>query len=210
MFHVKVKAVEGPKLPKLDDAFAEKVGITEGGLEALREMIRKNLEQQRDQVVLAQLKRQVMDKLVEANPIELPQVLVDGEIEFLRNQAKQRAQQAGQDEPEVESGQFEEDARRRVALGLLINEIIRKNEIKLDQNRLRKALEEIASGYDQPQQIMQFYLQNRKLMEGLEVSVLEDQVTEWVVEHAKVKDTTVGFQELMGQTAAEEGEQDEE
>lgn len=211
VFHVEVKAVEKPELPEVNDEFADKVGIKEGGAEALRGKIKESLEEQRDQVVQGQLKRQVMDKLVEANPLELPQVLVDGEVDYLRNQAKQRAQQAGQEEPEADSAQFEADARRRVTLGLLINEIIRKNNIKLDQNRLRAALQDIASGYDPSQQqaVIQYYMKNRKLMEGVEVAVLEDQVTDWVVEHAKVKDKSVSFETLMGSAAGADAASEE-
>lgn len=205
VFNVTVKAVREPKLPEVDDAFAEKVGIKEGGATALREKIRENLERQRDQAVRSRLKQQVMDKLVEANQIELPQVLVDGEIEHLRNQAKARMQQFGiEGEPDQPSSEFEDDARRRVTLGLVINEIIRKNEIKLDQTRVRQMLEEIASGYEQPQQVMRYYAQNRKMMEGLEVAALEDQVVDWVVERAQVKDKKTNFKTLMAGEAAEE------
>jgi trigger factor len=204
VFHTTVKTVEAPELPEVDDAFAEKVGVKEGGATALRGRIRENLERQRDQAVRAQLKRQVMDKLVEANQIDLPQVLIDGEIDHLRNQMKARMQQAGvQDEPDLPASMFEDEARRRVALGLLINEIIRKNNIKLDQARLRQMLEEIASGYDQPQQVLQYYAQNRKLMEGVEVAVLEDQVVDWVVERANINDKQTTFKNLMRGEAAD-------
>lgn len=210
IFHTTVKAVEAPELPDVDDAFAEKVGVKEGGVAALRERIRESLGRQRDQAVRTQLKRQVMDKLVEANQIELPQVLVDGEIDHLRDQAKARMQQAGvEGEPDLPSSAFESEARRRVTLGLLINEIIRRNDIKLDQGRLRQMLEEVASGYDQPQQVLQYYAQNRKLMEGLEVAVLEDQVVDWVVERATIEDKTTTLKALMGGEAADEKEGEE-
>jgi trigger factor len=82
-------------------------------------------------------------------------------------------------------------------LGLVINEIIRKHSIKLDQARVRKALEDIAAGYDQPQEVIRYYTQNRKLMEGLEVAALEDQVVDWLLERAKIEEKTISFQELM-------------
>jgi trigger factor len=209
VFHVAVKSVEAPQLPAVDDAFAEKVGIKEGGVEALRGKIKESLERQRDQAVRGHLKQQVMSKLIEANPIEVPQALVDGEIDYLRNQAKARMSQMGQQgaEPELPSSLFEEEARRRVALGLVINELIRKQGIKLDQAKLRQALQDIAAGYDQPQQVIQYYAQNRKLMEGVEVAVLEDQVVDWVVESAAVTDKPTSFKALVGgEAAAEENE----
>lgn len=210
VFHTTVKAVQAPELPEVNDEFAAKLGITEGGAAALRDRIRENLESQRDQAVRSQLKRQVMDKLIEANQVDLPQVLVDGEIEHLRNQMKARLQQAGgQGEADLPNSAFEDEARRRVTLGLLINEIIRLNEIKLDQDKLRKTLEEIASGYDQPQQVLRYYAQNRKLMEGVEVAVLEDQVVDWVVERAKVKNKKTDFKALMSGASAGDKEGEE-
>jgi trigger factor len=207
VFHTTVKSVLAPELPEVDDEFAAQVGIKEGGAAALRERVRESLERQRDQAVRARLKTQVMDKLAEANQLELPQVMVDSEIEHLRNQAKARLQQAGiQGEPDLPAAGFEEEARRRVTLGLLINEIIRQNDIKLDQARLRQMLEEIASGYDQPQQVLRFYAQNRKLMEGVEVAVLEDQVVDWVVERAKLENQETTFKALMSGDTADEKE----
>jgi len=206
VFKTTVKAVEAPQLPELDDEFAKQVGVAEGGIAALRSRVAESLASQRDQAVRARVKQQVMAKLVEANPIELPKVLVDGEIDFLRNQAKQRMQGGGvQGEIDLPSSLFEDEARRRVVLGLVINEIIRKNGIKLDQARLRKSLEEIAAGYDQPQEVIRYYTQNRKLLEGLEVAVLEDQVVDWVLERAKVEDKPTSFKGLMGGESAEQG-----
>lgn len=200
VFHTTVKAVEEPELPEADDALAEKVGVKEGGIEKLREQIKQGLERERDQAVRLRLKRQVMDQLAEANKdVELPKVLVDGEIESLQQQMRQQMQQYGQqpDEDQLKASEFEDEARRRVVLGLVVNEIIRKNDIKLDQNKVRERLQEVASGYEQPQQVMQYYLQNRRMMESLEVAALEDQVVDWVQEQAKVEDKPASFQELM-------------
>lgn len=211
IFNTTVKSVLAPELPELNDEFAEQVGFKEGGIDALRQMVRENLERQRDQAIHSRLKAQVMDKLLEANEVELPQVMVDGEIDHLRNQAKARMQQSGLDgEPDLPASGFEDEARRRVALGLLINETIRQHEIKLDQGKLRQMLEEIASGYDDPQQVMRFYAQNRQLMEGVEVAVLEDQVVDWVVERAQIEQQETSFKALMQGEAAEEAQEGEE
>jgi trigger factor len=207
VFHTTVKSVQAPELPEVDDAFAEKAGVAEGGVAALRERIKESLERQRDQAIRAQLKKQVMDKLLAANDIELPQVMVDGEIEHLRSQAQARLQQAGiEGEMDLPAASFEEEARRRVALGLMINEIISKNSLKLDQAKVQQMLREIASGYDEPQQVLRFYAQNRNLMEGIEVAVLEEQVVDWVVGQAKVEEKSTTFQDLMNAGATEEEE----
>ncbi|RFA30477.1 trigger factor [Alkalilimnicola ehrlichii] len=199
-FHVEVKKVEEPQLPAVDDAFAEQFGITDGGVEKLRENIRESLERERDQAVQAKVKPQVLDGLAEANEVELPQVLVDGEISHLREQAKERAKQFGQEQEDddLPASMFEEEAKRRVKLGLLVNEIVRANEIKLDQDRVRKVLEGMAAQYEQPQEVIRYYMQNRKMMESIEIAVMEDQVVDWLLERAKVTDKPTGFQELMG------------
>lgn len=188
-FTVTVKKVEAPELPAADDTFAETLGI-EGGIEAVRERITESLERERDQAVRARVKNQVMDSLVEKNEVELPQTLVDSEIEQLRQQTRERMRQAGAegDEPELPADQFETEARRRVALGLLVNEIVRANDIQLDGERMQQALQRVASGYEQPEQVMQYYLQNQEMMQSLQLQVMEDQVVDWVMEKAQVTD----------------------
>jgi trigger factor len=203
-FAVKVKKVEAAELPALDDEFAKQVGI-EDGMDALRERVRESLQRERDQAVRSRVKQQAMDELVARNEVDLPKVLLDQEIQHLREQTLQRMKQAGQGDPEPDlpSSQFEDEARRRVTLGLLVNEIVRANELKLDQQRLQEALQQIASGYEQPQQAIQYYLQNRELMRSLEVQVMEDQVTEWLAERAKVTDKPMSFDQLMGRAGDE-------
>lgn len=206
VFHVEVKSVEEPQLPEVDAAFAEKLGI-EGGVDELRAKIRESLERERDQAVRARVKPQIMNKLAEANEVELPQVLVDGEIEYLRKQTQERMREFGsQEEPDVPADTFEAEARRRVTLGLLVNEIVRRNEIKLDQARVLQTLQGIASQYQQPQEVIRYYTQNRALMESIEIAVMEDQVVDWLLERAKVTDKPMSFQELMGMGEAEAAE----
>lgn len=207
-FKVTVKQVEAPNLPELDDAFAEKLGI-EGGLEGLRERVRDSLTNERDQAVRAQVKEQALDGLVAQNDIELPASLVDREIEQLREQTRQRMAQYGQggEEPDLPASAFEEEARKRVALGLLVNQIVRDNEIEVDQERVQQRLQQIAVGSEQPQQVIQYYLQNRQAMENLEVQALEDQVTDWLAERASVTDKPQSLDELMGRASANEDEQ---
>ena len=196
-FTVTVKKVEAPELPAADDTFAETLGI-EGGIEAVRERITESLERERDQAVRARVKNQVMDSLVEKNEVELPQTLVDSEIEQLRQQTRERMRQAGAegDEPELPADQFETEARRRVALGLLVNEIVRANDIQLDGERMQQALQRVASGYEQPEQIMQYYLQNQEMMQSLQLQVMEDQVVDWVMEKAQVTDKPMSLDAL--------------
>jgi len=199
VFHVEAKAVEQPRLPDVDDAFAERLGVKEGGVSALREHIRKNIERERNQIVRRELKQQVMSGLDAANDFDLPRVLVDGEIDSLRQQAKgaESQGQEAEEKPEAPASAFEDEARRRVKLGLIINDIVRANGIELDRDRVRQALLDMSAGYERPQEIINYYVQNRKLMESVEVAALEDQVVDWVVERAKVSDKPTTFQELL-------------
>ncbi|MCP1676314.1 trigger factor [Natronocella acetinitrilica] len=201
IFKTQVKAVEEPELPELDDDLAVAVGIAEGGLEALRQLIRQNLENEASKATQAQLKEQVTEQLGTANAeLTLPKALVDGEIKALQQQMKQRIQQqTGQEDDDFDlPGElFEEQARRRVRLGLLMNRLISKNEIKLDQDKARARLQEMAANYPNPQEVIQYYTQNRQLMQSLEVSVLEDQVIDWLIEQAETTDKSLSLDELL-------------
>jgi len=195
-FAVSMKAVESPKLPKADDAFAEKLSI-DGGIEGLRSKITESLEREREQAVRGRVKNQVMDALVEANEVELPQTLIDSEIEQLRQQTREQMQRSGTDpDPELPADQFENEARRRVKLGLIVNELVRANEIQLDPERMQQALQRVASGYEQPEQVMQYYVQNQELMQSLQLQVMEDQVVDWIAERAKVTDKPMSLDAL--------------
>lgn len=196
-FAVKVKQVEAAELPEPDDAFAEKLGM-EGGIEAVRNRIAESLERERDQAVRARLKGQVMEALLEKHEIELPQTLVDQEIEQLRQQAPSDAADA------LPSDSVEKEARRRVTLGLVVNEIVRSNQIQLDGERLQQALRRVAAGYEQPEQVMQYYVKNPELMQTLQMQVMEDQVVDWVVEKAQVADQAMSLEALTSGANAED------
>ncbi len=205
-FTVSMKSVESPKLPKADDAFAEKLSI-EGGIEGLRGKITESLEREREQAARGRVKNQVMEALLAQNQVELPQTLVDSEIGQLREQAKEQMRRSGAgegEEPELPADQFEQEAKRRVQLGLIVNEIVRANEIQLDPERMQQALQRVASGYEQPEQIMQYYLQNQELMQSLQLQVMEDQVVDWVVERAKVTDKPMSLDALTSGVEDEE------
>ena len=197
VFSVTMKKVEAAELPAADDAFAEKLGL-EGGLEAVRERITESLEREREQAVRARVKNQVMDALVERSDIELPRTLVDSEIDQLREQTRERMRQAGAEDeaPDLPAERFEEEARRRVKLGLLVNEIVRANDIQIDPERMQAALQRVASGYEQPEQVMQYYLQNQEMMQSLQLQVMEDQVVDWVMEQARVTDKPMSLEAL--------------
>lgn len=209
IFHVTVKQVQEPQLPAFDDELAQRMGIAEGGLERLREQVRESVTYERDRAIRTRLKQQVLDKLLASNDaLELPQSLVDAELKVLREQALSQMQELGHDEQESDLSDeaLDQGARRRVTLYLLINEIVRNNNIKLDQKRLQDALHELAAGHERPQELLQQYTENRQMMERLELAVIEDQAVDWVLERAETTDREMSFDALMN--AKSESEDD--
>ncbi|HET8700338.1 MAG TPA: trigger factor [Nitrococcus sp.] len=207
VFEVTVKRVEEPQLPALDDEFAKRLGIEEGGLAEVRKQVRESLEYERDRAVRTQLKQQLLNKLLASNDaLELPRSLVDAELKVLRGRALRQASQAGgdkQEEPDVPDSAFEPGARRRVTLHLLINEIVRSNNLQLDEKRMQDALTELASSHERPQELLQYYAEHRQMMETLELAVIEDQAVDWLLERAKMVDQAMSFDALMGKSDSE-------
>ena len=197
-FEVVMHRVEVQKLPELDDAFCRGFGVSEGGLQKLREEVADNMHREVDQKVRMRLKQQVMDGLLEGNDVELPGVLVEDEI---RNLQAMAAQQMGIDPTSTEHlpprESFEEPARRRVKLGLLVAEVIRQAEIELDQGRVRERIRQLAAGYSDPEEVIKLYTGNRQMMERLEMEIMEEQVVDWLLEHARIEEKAISFKELM-------------
>lgn len=194
-FKVIAREVAEARLPEVDEAFAEAFGISEGGVEALRREVRANMERELEQTVKNRIKTQVMDGLYARNPLEIPRALVAEEIERLRQQAMSSMGQ--EDRDRFPDSLFEQEAKRRVTLGLIIAEMVKRHEIKLDKERLDGALQQMASSYEDPQQVVEYYRRNHQAMASLEAIVLEEQVVDWVMEHAKVSEATMRFDELM-------------
>lgn len=195
-FQAIVRKVEESSLPEVNDAFCAAFGIGDGGVVALRTEVRENMERELAQAVKSRLKAQVMEQLLAANPISVPRALVDAEIrdmqmELLRRSGSRDARQL----PPRES--FDPGARRRVALGLILNEVIRKAGIQADAAQVQKRLDELVSTYSDPDEARRQYLQNESATRQLQMSVLEDQAVDWVVSAAKVKDQPGSFKDIM-------------
>lgn len=187
---VKLVRVQEPKLPDVDDAFVASFGVKDGGMQQFRDDVRANLERELKNVLMSRLKADALEKLVVAHPeLEIPQGLVDAE-------ARQLAQQAGAQSSEAVSG-FLAAARRRVGAGLLIAELAKQNDIRLDSRRVSEALATIASTYEEPQQVVELYSRDPQLMSALQNRVMEDQVVEWLAEHAKSSEQQLSFNEVM-------------
>lgn len=193
-FDVKVRSVSVSRLPDLDDQFARAFGVTEGGLDKLREEIKHNMERELEQAIRQKLKEQVFDAMLEKNAIEVPHSLVDDEVHRMMDQAGTQGDEMAHDEAHA---QLQAPAERRVKLGLVVGEVVRRNELRVDPERVRKLIESIASTYESPDEVVKWYQQNAEMRSGVEAMALEDQVLDWVMERADIQDKASSFKELM-------------
>lgn len=195
-FTVTVNSVAEPKLPELNEEFFGLFGIKEDGLDGFRAEVRKNMERELRQGIKAKVKNQVMDGLLAANPIDVPKSLIANEVNRLRTQAVQ--QFGGNIKPDqLPADLFEEQAKRRVVLGLIIAELVKQHELKPDEARVRELIEEMASAYQEPQQVVSWYYKNEQQMNEVRSVVLEEQVVDTVLQKAKVTDKAVSYEEAV-------------
>ena len=200
-FEIVLKKVETRELPELTEEFIQRFGVEDGSVAGLRAEVRKNMERELKGAVRNRVKTQAIDGLVKANDIDVPSALIDGEIDVLRRQAAQRFGGNEKQALELPRELFEEQAKRRVVVGLLLGEVIRTHELKADEDRVKALIEEMASAYEDPQEVIEFYSKNNELMNNMRNVALEEQAVEAVLEKAKVTEKATDFQELMNQTA---------
>jgi trigger factor len=195
-FEVHVRKVEERRLPDLDDEFCREYGVLEGGIEQLRREVRDNMERELADNVRARLKQQLLDGLLKANPVEVPSGFVDAQVREMQIEAARRAGATDASQvPPADS--FVEPARRRVALGLLIRELIRTRGVQIDRERVESRLADIAATYPDPDAVIKAYRQNAEALRQVESLVLEDQAVDLLLEHAKVTERPATFKEVM-------------
>ncbi|GAC10623.1 trigger factor [Paraglaciecola chathamensis] len=204
-FKITVNKVEGLSLPKVDEEFAKLFGVEDGDVEALNTEVRKNMQRELEQTLKANVKEQVIEGLLANNELELPKALVDQEINALREQAKQRfsQQQGGNVDnlPELPADLFQENARKRVSIGLLLGEVIKTEELKVDSAKVDALIETAASAYEDPQEVIEYYKTNDELMQQMQNVALEEQAVEVLLSKANVKEVTKAFDEIMNKQA---------
>ncbi|OQP33563.1 trigger factor [Pantoea latae] len=201
-FEIVLKKVETRELPELTEEFIKRFGVEDGSIDGLRAEVRKNMDRELKGAIRNRVKTQAIDGLVKANEIDVPTALIDSEIDVLRRQAAQRFGGNEKQALELPRELFEEQAKRRVIVGLLLGEVIRTHELKADEARVNALIEEMASAYEDPQEVIEFYSKNNELMNNMRNVALEEQAVEAVLEKAKVTEKATSFQELMNQTSA--------
>ena len=202
-FAITVTKVEGLDLPKVDEEFAKLFGVEEGGVDALREEVKKNMQRELDQTLKSQVKESVIAGLLENNKLDLPSALVEQEINALREQAKQRFAQQGQgaNMPELPADLFKDNAERRVSVGLLLGEVIKDNKLEADQEKVDALIATTASAYEDPQEVVEYYASNNELMQQMQNLALEEQAIDVILAQAKVKEVKKDFDEIMNKNA---------
>ncbi|MFJ4155655.1 trigger factor [Pseudomonas sp. NPDC089752] len=195
-FTITVNSVSAPVLPELNEEFFAQFGIKESTLEGFRTEVRKNMERELRQAIKTKVKNQVMDGLLAANPIEVPKALLENEVNRLRVQAVQ--QFGGNIKPEqLPAELFEEQAKRRVVLGLIVAEVVKQFELKPDDAKVREMIEEMASAYQEPEQVIAWYYKNDQQLNEVRSVVLEEQVVDTVLQKATVTDKSVSYEEAV-------------
>lgn len=193
-----MREVAAPVLPELDEAFLRSVGVTEGGVAELRQELRLNLEREVRQKVRAQVKEQVMEILLQVAPIPVPQVLVYNEIQRMRQNTREEMQDQAPERqlPDMPDSLFEASARRRVTLGLIVAELVRGAEISAGAQQVQELIEEMASAYERPEEVVQWYTQNPAQRQQVENLALEEAVVRWVCDQVSVKDVVSSFEDM--------------
>ncbi|WP_263079468.1 trigger factor [Endozoicomonas sp. Mp262] len=205
-FACKLHQVSEAKLPELDDSFFERFGVKEGGLDAFRSEVSKNMDRELRQAVKGKIKNQVMEGLLNTHELEVPSALVAQEIDRMREQAVQSwgGAQSGFDPKQLPAELFEADAKKRVALGLLVGEVVKQREVKVDDDRVRVMVEEMASAYQEPQHVIDWYYNNEQQLSQVKYVVLEEQVVDTILESAKVSEKSCSYQDAIKPEAPEQ------
>ncbi|OQW95797.1 MAG: trigger factor [Beggiatoa sp. IS2] len=199
---VRINSVETSQLPEIDAEFAKALGVEDGNLDTLRQDARNNMERELEYAVQHQVKQQILNALLNANPVQVSGTIVDEEAQRLLQKFVQDLESQGRSLKELKltPDLFREQAKKRVKLGLLILELVKRNDIQLDQERVRQFIERLAATYEDSEAIISWYNADQSRIRGVESTVLEDQVVEWLLEKAKVTEVKTDFYTLMAQS----------
>ena len=202
-FMVTIKKLEAAHLPEVTDALAKSLGIADGTVAGLRADIKTNLEREVKFRLLARNKQAAMDALLTKAELDLPNASVESEIDRLRDAARADLKQRGMkdaDKADIPADIFREQAERRVRLGLVVAELVKANQLHATPEQLKSHIDELAASYEKPEEVVRWYFGDRQRLAEVEAVVIETNVAEFVMNHAKVVDKAVSFEELMGQS----------
>ncbi len=198
-FEVTVTKIEAPVMPQIDAEFIKGYGIEEGTVDSFRNDVKNNMERKLVQALRGKLKDAVMNALYEKVQFAVPSSLIDEEIENLMKPYLETAkrQKIKLEDLHITRDLFEEQAKRRIALGLILSEIIQKNEIKLDNGKVRAMVEDMAKSYERPEDVVNWYFADKSRLNDVQQMVLEEQTVDWLLAQAKVSEETLSFSDVM-------------
>lgn len=201
-FDVKLKQVAGARLPPVDAEFAKALGVADGNLDTMRREVRENLEREVKRRISTRVKDQIMQALIDTTKVEAPKSLVELEIERMQAAAQQDLTARGVKAQGMQLPRdlFEQQAQRRVTLGLILAEVVKTQALQAKPEQVRAAVEEQAKSYEQPDQVVKWYYQSPERLREVESMVVEENVVAWALATAQVEDQATDFDELMGNT----------
>ena len=197
-FELKLNTVSEQSLPEVSEDFFKSFGVEEGGMEAFREEVSNNMQREMKTASRNKLKTTLMDALIADLEVSIPAALMSNEIHQLKHQTvQQMGGGQGFDPHSMPDDLFREQAKRRVTLGLILGEVISQQGIQADADKVRDAVEEIAATYESPEEVVKWYYSNEEQLQGIESSVIEDQVFDYIIELAQVSDKEVSYQDVI-------------
>jgi trigger factor len=200
-FAINTHRVEEEVLPELNDELAAAFNVTEGGLEQFKKDVRENMEREARAKIDNDVREQVLNGLIDKNPIDVPQALVHDEMHSMQHEAMQRLGIEDHDQaPPMEN--FHEAAEKRVRLGLLLQKVITDNQIQIGQDDLKARVEEMCAGYENSDDMVEMYMSNPQIMQQIEPMVVEQKAVEWLLENGKSKAKKVAFKDYMNAPAS--------
>ena len=199
-FEIKVKGIAEPVMPAIDAEFAKQLGVEDGDIAKMRAEVRKNVEREVKRRLLARTKENVMQAVLDANKVEIPKALIQSEVGRLQEQTANDMAARGIDPSQLQlpAQLFEQQAERRVALGLILAEIVKANDLMAKPEQVRAVVDEFAESYEDPQEVVNWYYASKDRLEGPESLATEENVVAWAKSQAKVVEKTLSFDELMG------------
>ena len=196
-FTASIRVVEAPRLPEVDEEFFVAFGIDEGGVEAFREEVLGNMRRELDATIRTQVKGRVMEQLLKAHDVQLPEALVHQEIHALKERMLRGMGDKDRESAQLPDDLFRERAERQVSLGLITREIIRSYELSADAQRVRKRIEELAEPYADKEQVIAWYYQDEARLSDVEMAVLEDRAVETVLDQAQVDSPVRSYADII-------------
>lgn len=195
-FNVTVKEVNAPKLPELNEDFAKAMGVESGDIEAFKTQVREHMNRELEQTIKSKQKQHLFEQLLNEHKFEVPAALIQNEVTAIMKQYMPKHEPT-KEQIDAAPEELKTEAKRRVSIGLVVAEIIKKQDIKVDQDKVKDYVEDMAKSYEQPQQMVAWYYGDKQRMAGIEAVVLEEQVFDKICEAAKVEDKKLSYSEVM-------------